>query len=96
MCMRMGVCMCYGMCVCTCMCVCAPFEGTWVHACGCAYIYTNIIGELSSTFEVCLAARAQFDSDHGVDFPPPTCCQSATFVRPLFAFYCPLFFRGKK
>ena len=43
-----------------------------------------------------LAARSQFDSDHGVDFYAPTCCQSATFVRPLFAFYCPVFFTGKK
>ena len=36
--------------------------------------------------------RSQYDSDHGVDFSAPTCCQSATVVRPLFAFYCPLFF----
>ena len=37
--------------------------------------------------------RSQFDSDHCVDFSAPTCCQSAIFVRPLFAFYCPLFFK---
>ena len=58
-------------------------------------IYTTI-GELSSKFDEFLAARSQFDSDHGVDCYAPTCCQSATFVRPLFAFYCPLFFTGKK
>ena len=37
-----------------------------------------------------LDVRSQFDGDHGVDFS--TSCQSATFVRPLFAFYCTLFF----
>ena len=57
-------------------------------------IYTTI-GGLSSKFDVFLAARSQFDMDHGVDFSAPTCCQSATFVRPLFALYCP-FFYGKK
>ena len=46
-------------------------------------IYTTI-GELSSKFEDFLAVRSQFDSGHGVDFSAPTCCQSATFVRPLF------------
>ena len=56
-----------------------------------ANVYTTI-GGLSSKFEEFLAVRSQFDSDHGVDFSAPTCCQSATFVRPLFAFYCPLFF----
>ena len=30
--------------------------------------------------------RSQFDSDHRVDFYPPRCCLSATFVPPLFAF----------
>ena len=30
--------------------------------------------------------RSQFDSDHRVHFSTPTSCQSATFVRPLFAF----------
>ena len=54
-------------------------------------IYTTI-GGLSSKFDEFLAGRSQFDSDHGVDFYVPTCCQSATFVRPLFAFYCPLFY----
>ena len=38
---------------------------------------------------------SHFDSDHGVDFSfsAPTCCQYATFARPLFAFYCPFFIR---
>ena len=54
-------------------------------------IYTTI-GERSSKFDGFLAARSQFDSDHGGDFSTPTSCQSATFVRPLFAFYCTLFF----
>ena len=31
------------------------------------------IGELSSKFEEFLAARSQFDSDHGIDFSAPTC-----------------------
>ena len=53
------------------------------------------IGELSSKFEEFLAVRSQFDSDHGIDFYAPTCCQSVTFVRLLFAFYCPLFFTKK-
>ena len=39
-----------------------------------------------------LAGLSKFDRDHGVDFYAHTCCQSATFVRPLFAFYCPLSF----
>ena len=54
-------------------------------------IYTTI-GGLSSKFEKCVAVRSQFDSDHGVDFSTPTCCQSTTFVRRLFAVYCTLFF----
>ena len=56
-----------------------------------AGIYTTI-RELSSKFDEFLAVRSQFDSDHGVDFSAPTFCQSATFMQPLFAFYCPLFF----
>ena len=59
------------------------------------HIYTTI-GELSSTFDKFLASRSQFDSDHGVDLYVHTCCQSATFARPLFAFYCPLFFTRNK
>ena len=59
------------------------------------HIYTTI-GELSSKFDEFLAVRSQFDSDHGVDFFAPTCCQSATFVRTLFAFYCPFFSEKKK
>ena len=54
-------------------------------------IYTTI-GELSSKFEEFLAVRSSFENDHGIDFSAPTCCQSETFVRPLDAFYCPLFF----
>ena len=57
---------------------------------------TSTIGGLSSKCEEFLAERSQFDSDHGVIFYAPTCCQSATFVRPLFAFYCPLFLYDKK
>ena len=60
------------------------------------YLSITSIGELSSKCEEFLAVRSQFDSDHGVDFSAPTWCQSATFVRPLFAFYCPLFFTEKK
>ena len=56
-------------------------------------IYTTI-REMSSKFDEFLAERSQFDSDHGVDLYAPTCCQSATFVRPL-AFYCPLFLTDK-
>ena len=58
-------------------------------------IYTTV-GGLSSKFDEFLAVRSQFDSDHGVDFYAPTCCQSATFARPLFAFNCPLYFTRKK
>ena len=50
-------------------------------------IYTTI-GEPYSKFEVFQAVRPQFDRDHGVDFSTHIYCQSATFVRPLFAFYC--------
>ena len=46
--------------------------------------------KLSSKFDEFLAGRPQFDSEHGFDLYPPTCCQSATFG-PLFAFYCSLF-----
>ena len=41
--------------------------------------YTTIRG-LFSKFDEFLAVRSQFDSDHGVDFYAPTCCQSATFI----------------
>ena len=50
------------------------------------------LGEPSSNFEKFLAARSQFDSDHGVDFSALTCCLSAISVRPFFLFYFPLFF----
>ena len=56
----------------------------------------STIGGLSLKLYVFLTARAQFDSDHGVDFYAPTCFQSATCVGPLFAFYCPFFFKKKK
>ena len=51
------------------------------------------IGGPSSKFDEFLAARSQFNSDNGVDFSTPTSCQSATYVRPLFAFYCTFFLR---
>ena len=54
-------------------------------------IYTTIGGP-SSTFDAFLAVRSPFDSDNGVDFSTPSSCQSANFVRPLFAFYFNLFF----
>ena len=60
------------------------------------FVFYTTIGELSSKFDEFLAVRSQFDSDHGVDFYAPTCCQFATFVRPLFAFDCPLFIMKKK
>ena len=59
------------------------------------FVYTTI-GELSSKSAEFLAGRSQFDSDHGIHFSAPTCYQSATFVRPLFGFYCLLFFYEKK
>ena len=58
----------------------------------CPMLLYTTIGGLSSKFEVFLAGRSQFDSDHGADFSAPTCCQSATFVRPLFGVFCRLFF----
>ena len=57
-------------------------------------IYTTI-GELSSTFDEFLAVWSQFDSDDGVDFYTPTCCQSATFVRPFLRFIVLCFFTKK-
>ena len=53
---------------------------------------TTIGGPVSSHFDEFLAGRSKFDSVHGVDCYAPTYCQSATFVRPLFVFYSPLFF----
>ena len=47
----------------------------------------HVLKKLSSKFDEFLAARSQFDSDHGFDFYVPTCFQSATYVRTLFAFY---------
>ena len=55
------------------------------------YYRRAILKNVSSKFDGFLAVRSQFDSDYGVYFYAPTCCQSATFG-PLFAFYCPLFF----
>ena len=50
------------------------------------YYRRRVRKKLSSKFDEFLAARSQFDNDHRVDFYAPTCCLSATFVRPLFAF----------
>ena len=59
------------------------------------YYYSSPVRQnLSSKFDVFLARRSKFDSDHRVDLYAHTCCQSAT-SGPLFAFYCPLFFTGK-
>ena len=58
----------------------------------CLYYYRRVVHKnlsytnLSSKFDRFLAGRSQFDTDHGVDFNAHTCCLSATFVRPLFAF----------
>ena len=35
---------------------------------------------------VFISARSQFDTNHSVNFSTPTYCQSATVVRPIFAF----------
>ena len=72
-----------------------PPKNTWIFLGLSKRVYLYIdttIGGLSSKFEEFLAARSQFDSDHGIVFSTPTCCLSAIFVRPLFVFYCPLFF----
>ena len=50
------------------------------------YYSSRVPKNLSSKFDEFLPARSQFDSDHRVHFSTPTSCQSATFVRPLFAF----------
>ena len=51
------------------------------------YYYSSPVRKnLSSKFDENLPERSQFDSDHRVHFSAPTSCQSATFVRPLFAF----------
>ena len=47
------------------------------------YYYSN---NLSSKFDENLPVRSQFDSDHRINLSTPTSCQSATFVRQLFAF----------
>ena len=57
-------------------------------------VYTTK-GEMSSICEEFLAVMSKFDSDHGVDFSAPTCCQSTTFVQPLFAFIVRCFLRKK-
>ena len=52
-------------------------------------IYTTIgvcPKNLSSKFDRFLAERSHLDTNHGVNFSTPISCQSATFVRPLFAF----------
>ena len=73
-----------------------PLSNETNHQTAHLYYYKRaVIKKLSSKCDGFLAGREQFDSDHGVDLYAPTCCQSAT-VRPLFAFYCPLFFTRKK
>ena len=57
-------------------------------------IYTTI-GELSSKCDEFLAGGRNSTAIMASIFFAPTCCQSATFVRPLLAFYCPLFFTKK-
>ena len=55
----------------------------------CSYLYyyrSSVHKNLSSKFDRFLAAPSQFDTNHGVDLYAPTCCLSATFVRPLLAF----------
>ena len=59
------------------------------------YYRRRVCKNLSAKFDQFLTMHSQFDSDHRIDFYAHTCCQSATFG-PLFAFYCPLFFTGKK
>ena len=50
------------------------------------YYYSSPLHKkLSSKFDVFLAERSQFDSDHRVDFYAHTCCQTATFG-PLLRF----------
>ena len=55
----------------------------------------SVLTNLSSKFDRFLAAHSQFDTSHRIDFYAHTCYQSATFVRPFFAFYCRLFFTKK-
>ena len=50
------------------------------------YYRSPVRKNLSSKFDEFLPVRSQFDSDHRIHFSTPTSCQSATFVRPLFAF----------
>ena len=62
-------------------------QGTHVSRSQDLYYYRmDVLKKLYSKFEEFLAGRSQFDNDDGVDFYAPTCCQSATFLRPLFAF----------
>ena len=50
------------------------------------YYRSSVRKNLSSQFDRFLAGRSNLDTNHGVNFSTPTSCQSATFVRPLFAF----------
>ena len=50
------------------------------------YYKRSVRKNLSSKFDRFLAARSHLDTNHGVNFSTPTSCQSAIFVRPLFAF----------
>ena len=54
------------------------------------YVLTN----LSSKCDKFLAERSQFDSDHGVNFYAPTCCQPVSLDRFLH-FNCPFFYIKK-
>ena len=59
------------------------------------YYRRRVRKNLSAKFDNFLAERSQFDSGHRVDFSTPTSSQTATFVRPLFAFVL-CFFTTKK
>ena len=50
------------------------------------YYRRRVRKHLSENVDQFLPGRSQFDSDHRVNFSTPTSCQSATFVRPMFAF----------
>ena len=51
------------------------------------YYYSSpVVTNLSSKFDENLPALSEFNSDHLVNFSTPRSCQSATFMRPFFAF----------
>ena len=51
------------------------------------YYRRAVLTNLSSKYDENIPVRSQFNSDHSVNFSTPTSCQSATFARPLFAFF---------